>query len=68
MAVEVFTDSSQYMSAQLVGVAVATDGATAAYIPVAHTEDPDTPQLDRDVVRPAHHSIRIPQQLPPCSS
>ena len=49
-AVDLETDSLNYMEARVVGVSVAVEAGEAAYIPLAHT-GPDAPeQLDRDRV------------------
>lgn len=41
IAVELLTDSAQYMSASLVGAAVAVNATTAAYVPIAHVRNND---------------------------
>ena len=45
---ELFTDSAQYMSSSLVGVAVAVDATTAAYVPIAHVGRTNTTNTNED--------------------
>ena len=44
------TDGLDYMSAQLVGIALSTDNSEGAYIPLAHDYEDAPEQLDRDAV------------------
>lgn len=50
ICVDTETTSLEYMSAEIVGIALAVDGADAAYIPVAHRYPGVPDQLDRAAV------------------
>jgi DNA polymerase-1 len=50
VAVELFTDSSQYMCASLVGAAVAINATIAAYVPIAHVRKNDDVAADHPVL------------------
>lgn len=48
VAVDTETTSLNYMEAELVGISFCTAKGDACYIPLAHKQETDTPQLDKD--------------------